>query len=207
MSLKPDVIRPTSSVVTRQMRSLLAGATVTLFALMILMAYLSPFGYMVATGLKTREMITEPNAPIWPAQEATLSFEGKEYPIYKVPAPDGKTYEWALFKPGREENLFLDPENLQAGPIQWTGKWRTLDRVWEFNPQWENFGQAWEELRMPVLLRNTFVIAVVGAIGTLLSCTAVAYGFSRFRIPGKGLLFMLLISSIILPSFVTIVPT
>jgi len=45
------------------------------------------------------------------------------------------------------------------------------------------------------------------AIGTVLSCTLVAYGFSRFRIPGKDLLFTLLISTVFLPAAVTIVPT
>jgi multiple sugar transport system permease protein len=35
----------------------------------------------------------------------------------------------------------------------------------------------------------------------------VAYGFTRFRIPGKSILFMVLVSTMILPTFVTIVPT
>ncbi len=116
-------------------------------------------------------------------------------------------YKWALFKKGREESLFLDPANPEAGPITWTGRWRTLENVWEFSPRWDNFSRAWEQLKMPLLLRNTFAIAVFGVIGTLISCTLVAYGFSRFRIPGKGILFMILISTIILPQFITLVPT
>jgi multiple sugar transport system permease protein len=162
---------------------------------------------MMTTAFKNREMITQPDAPLWPAQEASYMHEGEAYPLYQVPAGDGQTHEWALFKKGREESLFIDPENPAAGPIQWEGRWRTLERMWTFSPQWGNFSQVWLEIRMPLLLFNTFVIAVVGAIGTLLSCTAVAYGFSRFRIPGKPLFFTLLISTIILPQFVTLVPT
>ena len=41
-----------------------------------------------------------------------------------------------------------------------------------------------------------------------LSCTLVAYGFARFRFPGRNLLFLLLlISTIFLPAAVTIIPT
>ena len=48
---------------------------------------------------------------------------------------------------------------------------------------------------------------MISTIGTLLSCTLVAYGFARFRFPGRGLLFTLLIATIFLPSAVTIIPT
>ena len=44
-------------------------------------------------------------------------------------------------------------------------------------------------------------------IGVLLSCTLVAYGFARFRFPGRNLLFLLLLSTIFLPSVVTTIPT
>ena len=44
-------------------------------------------------------------------------------------------------------------------------------------------------------------------IGTVVSCTLVAYGFARFRFPGRTILFTLLIATIFLPSAVTLVPT
>ena len=51
------------------------------------------------------------------------------------------------------------------------------------------------------------VIALLSTIGTLLSCTLVAYGFARFSFPGRSLLFTLLIATIFLPAAVTIIPT
>jgi multiple sugar transport system permease protein len=66
---------------------------------------------------------------------------------------------------------------------------------------------VWDLLDYPRLLFNTVVIAVVGMIGVLLSCTLVAYGFARFRFPGRNLLFLLLISTIFLPVIVTTIPT
>jgi multiple sugar transport system permease protein len=196
-----------SSVLNKQLSTFLGKSSLTLFALIILVTFLSPFAYMTVTGLKDRYMISNPNAPILPALEAIYTYEGADYSLYEVPDENGNLHEWALIKKGREASTFIDPKNLDAGPFEWEGRWRTLEPVWESSPVWTNFSDAWEILDMPILLRNTLVIAVMGSIGTLLSCIAVAYGFSRFRIPGKNLIFMVLISTIILPEFVTIVPT
>ena len=54
---------------------------------------------------------------------------------------------------------------------------------------------------------NTLAIAIIGTIGAVSSAVVVAYGFSRFRIPGKTILFTILVGTIILPQQVTIVPT
>ncbi|HDQ74137.1 MAG TPA: carbohydrate ABC transporter permease [Chloroflexi bacterium] len=209
MTARTQSPRPvhTSSVLQRQVRPALAGATFTVFTLMILMAFLSPFGYMSVTALKDRQMITEPGSPILPSRPATFTYEGNEYPVLRVPDEDGHLHEWAIIKKGREESTFIDPHHPEAGLIQWTGRWRTLEPAWELSPMWENFSYAWTQLNMPRLLRNTLLIAIVGLIGTVFSCTVVAYGFTRFRIPGKNILFLLLVSTMILPAFVTIVPT
>lgn len=204
------------------MRRFLVVASVTLFTLMVLMAYLSPFAYMTATAFKDLDQFSRSIGPLWPAREAIYTYEGEdatytvgdrevtvrqgeEYPVYMVPTEEG-TQKWALVLKGREESFFLDPNHLERGLIQWTGRWRTLEPAWRFSPTW-NFIDAWGLIKFPRLLRNTAIIAILGDIGTLLSCTAVAYGFSRFRIPGKNILFIVLIGTIILPSQVTLVPT
>ncbi|MFQ5421707.1 MAG: carbohydrate ABC transporter permease [Anaerolineae bacterium] len=197
----------TSSLLRRQMKGFLSKWLVTLIILLILAVFLSPLGYMLTTSLKSRDMIAQARGPILPMAPITFSYEGKDVPILRVPDENGRLHNWAIIKKGREESTFVDPDNLKAGPIQWTGRWRTLEPAQIFAPQWDNYSYAWTQLDMPRLIRNTLIIAVIGMIGTLFSCTAVAYGFSRFRIPGKNILFLLLISTIMLPSFVTIVPT
>jgi multiple sugar transport system permease protein len=54
---------------------------------------------------------------------------------------------------------------------------------------------------------NTTFYAIMTEIGVLISCTLVAFGFSRFRFPGRDFLFIVLIATIFLPGAVTIVPT
>jgi len=51
------------------------------------------------------------------------------------------------------------------------------------------------------------MIAIIGMTGTLLSSVSVAYAFARFPLPGKNILFIILIGTIILPGQVTLIPT
>lgn len=174
--------------------------------LAVLFLFLIPMVYGVVTSLKTDAQFSKIGAPWWPANERKFSYEGKEYEIYKVPI-DGDIKEWALYKKGRQSSLFIDPANPEAGPVEWKGSWRQLDRVWVFDPQWQNFSKAWNTIDFIVLLRNTLMYAAITTFGAVLSASLVAYGFARFRIPGKNVLFMLMLSTVILPGAVTLIPT
>jgi len=53
---------------------------------------------------------------------------------------------------------------------------------------------------------NTIILEILNITGHMLSCTIVAYGFARLRAPGKTLLFVVLLATMMLPFAVTIVP-
>ena len=53
---------------------------------------------------------------------------------------------------------------------------------------------------------NTFAMVVPTVAFTLLSCPIVAYGFARFKFPGKNILFSIMISTLMLPGTVIIIP-
>jgi multiple sugar transport system permease protein len=190
----------------RVSRAGIRSFALTFFAVLLLAAFLSPMLRTVTTALKSQDQISNANAPLWPADPATYEWEGREYEVYRVPI-DGGLQDLALVKKGRQESQFVDPSNPGAGPITWQGSWRALDRSWELAPKWENFGTVWETIDFPRLLFNTVVLAVIGSIGTLVSCTLVAYGFARFRFPGRNVLFLVLLSTIFLPAAVTLIPT
>jgi multiple sugar transport system permease protein len=180
---------------------------VTLIAVLLLAAFLSPMLRSVAYSVKSLTQITAAHSPLYPADPATFTYDGKELTIMNVPMPDGTVRQLALLEPLRRQSTFVDPAAPDAAPIVWQGSWRTLEPVWQFAPHFENFAEVWDLIDYPRLLFNTVVIAVISTIGTLLSCTVVAYGFARFRFPGRGLLFTLLIATIFLPAAVTIIPT
>jgi multiple sugar transport system permease protein len=178
----------------------------TLTMVAIAIAFLSPLVYSAITSLKTPEQITQPNSPLLPSDPATFEYEGKSYDVYRVPI-DGTTRELALVKRGRQESQFVDPANPAAGLITWQGSWRTLDQPWELAPRWENYADVWNLIQFPRLLFNTVALALISMVGTIASCTLVAYGFARFRFPGRSFLFTLLIATIFLPAAVTLIPT
>jgi multiple sugar transport system permease protein len=78
---------------------------------------------------------------------------------------------------------------------------------WIPNPfQWSNFKAAWTELPFPTFVLNTIFVTLVATFGQVLSASLVAYGFARFKWRGRNLLFYLMLSTMMLPSQVTMIP-
>lgn len=178
---------------------------VTVLGLVVLLIFLLPLGYMIATAFKPEAQLAAQNAPLWPAQAVTYNYQGKDLPLYKVPASDG-THQWALVKGFREDADFVDPAHLENGVFNWKGRYRTLTPVYRFAPTLDNFAKAWNQVNFTLLFRNTLIIAIISTIGTLISCIMVAYAFARFQLPYKNVLFIILISTIVLPPQATIIP-
>jgi multiple sugar transport system permease protein len=194
------------SPVARSYRRFLGRASILMFALVIISAYLLPLGYMVTTAFQQPGQSTTPGSPVYPAAPQTVRYEGQDYPVYSVPMADGSTRQLILVEPGRESSVFVDPTDPTATRIDWQGRWRTLEQSWTFAPLVDNFTTAWNQLNFPRLLRNTFLVALLSTIGAVLSSVLVAYGFARFRFRGKNGLFVILIATIILPFQVTLLP-
>jgi multiple sugar transport system permease protein len=178
----------------------------TVIFVVLLAAFLSPLLRSLAVSLQTPAQVGKSDSPVYPAVPGTFAYQGKVYDMYAVPI-DGTTRSLALVTKGRAESKFVDPSNAGAGLITWQGSWRTLDRAWIFAPEWKNYADVWNLISYPRLLFNTIAIALIGMLGTIVSCTLVAYGFARFRFPGRSLLFTLLIATIFLPFAVTVIPT
>jgi multiple sugar transport system permease protein len=198
------VSRPQAGM-SKRSRDRISALIVTGLVLLMLFFWLVPLAYMFLTSVKTLEQMQ--NGQIIPQSPATFEYEGQQRDIFTVPMPDGTTRELAMFKPGRESSQFIDPANPEAGIVEWQGRWRTLTPAYQVDFQWQNYREAFTEVEFPRLLRNTLGIALFGIIGTVISCVLVAYGFSRFPIPYKNVLFLILISTIILPRQVTLIPT
>jgi len=189
-----------------QARSVGQSFAVTFFAVVLLAAFLSPLVRAATYSIKSPEQISQVDSPIYPADPLQFTYQGRDYDVYQVPI-EGTTRSLALVKKGRAESQFVDPTKPSAGLITWEGSWRTLERTWTFAPNFSNFVDVWNLINYPRLLFNTIALALIGMVGTLVSCTLVAYGFARFRFRGKGLLFTLLIATIFLPAAVTVIPT
>ena len=81
-------------------------------------------------------------------------------------------------------------------------------------PQWGNYPESLEKMgagmrgKLPVFpaLANTIFVTTFAIIGQILSCSLVGFGFARFRFRGRGVLFILMLSTMMLPPQVTMIP-
>jgi multiple sugar transport system permease protein len=82
-----------------------------------------------------------------------------------------------------------------------------LPPVWiprEF--QWHWFAQGWQKFRFALFFRNTLTIVAFNQIGMLLSCSAAAFGFARLRFRGRNVLFLIVLSTMMLPGHIRLIP-
>lgn len=194
------------STLTFRLWDFTGTAMLNLFMFLFLVAYLSPLPFMVIAALTPSDQFLDANAPILPSARVKFNYDGKDMIVYKVPFEDDERH-LALYKPSRQSSEFIDPENPEAGTITWQGNWRSLKAVYEPKPTLNNFKEFLGITQLWRLFKNTLIVAIISEIGVLFSSIAVAYGFSRFRIPGGKYLFFLLIATIMIPSNITLVPT
>lgn len=80
--------------------------------------------------------------------------------------------------------------------------------VWVPRPvRWDNFPRALEYVPYVQYALNTLRICALSVVGTVLSCSLVAYSLARVRWIGQELVFFSLLGVMILPGQVTMIPT
>jgi len=78
---------------------------------------------------------------------------------------------------------------------------------WIPNPiKWQNYYEVLFNTPFPIWLRNTIYVTTLNVLGAFLSCPLVAYSFARLEWPGRDVWFILLMSTMMLPPQVTMVP-
>lgn len=73
-------------------------------------------------------------------------------------------------------------------------------------PVWENYPRALAYIPFARYALNTLLIAALSAVGVTLASSLVAYSFSRLKWPGRDAVFFLLLSTLMLPAQVTMLP-
>lgn len=79
--------------------------------------------------------------------------------------------------------------------------------VWIPDPlRFDNFSKAWSLAPFTRYFFNTAAYAVTVVLGTVVSCSLAAYGFAKLRFPGRDFLFTILLSTMMIPGMVTLIP-
>jgi ABC-type glycerol-3-phosphate transport system permease component len=72
--------------------------------------------------------------------------------------------------------------------------------------RWQNYVEAWGLFPFTRFVLNSLYVVVLSTVGTLLSCSLVAYGFARIRFRGRNFFFFVMLMTMMLPSAVTMIP-
>src|SRR5215211_3657232 len=102
-----------------------------------------------------------------------------------------------------------------AAPFLWlvSSSLKEPAKIWLFPPQWipnpvriANFTEALTRVPFGLYAINTLKIVGLNLAGTLFSTSLAAYAFARLRFPGRDLVFTILLSTLMLPWAVTMIP-
>jgi ABC-type glycerol-3-phosphate transport system permease component len=77
---------------------------------------------------------------------------------------------------------------------------------WPTAPQWRNYADAWVEAKFSLFFRNSTITAVVTVAAVLVTSALAAYAFAKMRFAGRNLVFALLLTTLIIPESVYLVP-
>jgi multiple sugar transport system permease protein len=92
-------------------------------------------------------------------------------------------------------SLRLPKDSFRLPPLWLPTDWR-----------WQNYADVFDQTPFALYIFNSFKVTLLIVFGQIVTASLAAYAFARLRFPGKDVLFMLLMSAMMVPLFVTIIP-
>ncbi len=83
----------------------------------------------------------------------------------------------------------------------------TFPPQWIPNPVvWDNYPQSVSILPMGLAYLNSFKISTLDMIGGLFTCSMAAYAFAKMRFPGRNVIFITMLATLMIPQEVNLIP-
>lgn len=104
---------------------------------------------------------------------------------------------------------------LILSPLWWmfATSLKTMAEVMSYPPsffpeswEWSNYIRAWQAAPFTTYTINTITITTLVVIGSVLANSFIAYGFAKIPFRGKGIWFAIVLSTMMIPGFVTLIP-
>jgi multiple sugar transport system permease protein len=99
--------------------------------------------------------------------------------------------------------LWMTVMSFQEGGKMFDLRTEWIPRVWHF----ENYPNAISRAPFVQYFLNSGIVSLSVMAGNVVFCTLAGYGLAKFRFPGSGLVLLLILSTLMLPLEVTLVPT
>lgn len=88
------------------------------------------------------------------------------------------------------------PETIHVPPTIFPKQW-----------QFQNFIKVFQQIDLLTYYRNTIIMVVGRTVGQLIFCSLTAYAFARMRFKGRNVLFVLVLSLLMVPSQIVLIPS
>jgi multiple sugar transport system permease protein len=162
--------------------------TTTLFYALLLVAagwYVTPFLWAVVTSLKHPGTLSDGR---WlPYERAnTIVVDGQPHPV-RIVEERAETFLVRV----------LPADTLREVPRE------ALEHL---SPNWENYAETWTIAPFGRYFLNSILVALCMTIGQLVTCSLGGYAFSRLRFPGRDVVFLLYLATLMIPTPVLTVP-
>ena len=168
-----------------------------------------PVLWLVASSFKTQAGLVKYPPPLLPYQQVQVDVEGfdKPLPLYTVTEDDGTTSELAQVRRVGIEAQMVDPADPGADPIKVNIRQR--EPVEEVKLAWENYLDPLIELEnfdFFTYLKNSVIVTSFATAITLVINSMAAFALSKYRFKGRDAIFVLFISTLMIPITVILVP-
>lgn len=174
------------------------------------LVFMLPFLWLLSTSLKYDDQMKAFPPQFIPTKATTVEVNGQEERIYNI-AIAGETKEVYTLEnlPGGLARVL--PVGASDPALALVVKRADMEEIRHFRPRWENYREALlflpPEYRYGLVpLANTLYITALSIIGLLFSSSLAAYAFARLRWPGRDVLFVVLLATMMLPAAVTMLP-
>lgn len=167
-----------------------------------------PFYWLITTSLKPDERTNMFPPDLIPVQQSSVIFMGEERDVFLLNR-DGEQVKVVKITE-------LENDAWEVAPIRGEHRVWTVDRsdlVADLHPValWSNYSDALKflppEYRFGLKpLWNTVYVTGLTILGTILSSSLVAFAFARLRWPGRDVLFVVLLATMMIPPAVTMLP-
>lgn len=142
----------------------------------------------------------------WPldlveATGETAVVDGEELEVFLVPV-DGEVRQLPKLRDSSVAR-FVDPDNPEAEAF---GVGRTTERAETISAHWSNYDEVFGVRNFDRSLTNTVLVTILVVGGQLFTSIMGGYAFSRLRWPGRDVLFVGYLGSIMIPFVVLIIP-
>lgn len=175
----------------------LIGGTLILFV---------PVLWLVMSSFKTQAALIEANPSFLPYTTERVAVPGYDTPLelYDVAMEDGTTRRLAQISRIGIVARMVDPAAPQAALIEVNINQRTPVQVLHF--AFENYVGAVENFPFLTYLKNSLIVTIGATALTLLCNSMAAFGLSKYRFRGRNALFLLMLSTLLVPVSVILIP-